>query len=128
MQALSLMQHLYTPNTIILIFRLLSQIRECRFLCGGIADGSEIRAPAIIQPTRSMFALFSLVTVMNAVAALFHFLDFSSGMNGTKGVFLDFVGQGELADIGKGTLISQPTPPRSPGFFCSTFSSTSCSS
>ena len=28
MQALSFMQHLYTPNTIILVFRLLSQIRE----------------------------------------------------------------------------------------------------
>lgn len=34
---------------------------------------------------------------MNAVAALFHYLDFSSGMNGTKGVFLDFVGQGKFA-------------------------------
>lgn len=32
---------------------------------------------------------------MNSVAALFHYLDFASGMNGTKGVFLDFVGQGE---------------------------------
>lgn len=100
MQALSFMQHLYTPNTIILVFRLLSQIRGSARRRAP-ADDPEIRAPPIIQPTRSMFALFSLVTGMNAVAALFHYLDFS-GMNGTKGVFLDFVGQGEPASEGMG--------------------------
>lgn len=33
---------------------------------------------------------------MNGVAILFHYLDFNTGQNGTKGIFLDFVGQGKL--------------------------------
>lgn len=36
-----------------------------------------------------------MLTSMNAVAALLHTLDFMAGMNGGKGVILDFVGQGE---------------------------------
>lgn len=38
-------------------------------------------------------SLFFMVTFMNAVAMFLHFLDFVSGMNGGKGIILDFIGQ-----------------------------------
>jgi len=54
-----------------------------------------MRAPAVIQPTRSLFALFFLVVLTNLAAMCLHLLDFASGQNGGKGLILDFVGQGE---------------------------------
>jgi hypothetical protein len=37
-----------------------------------------------------------MLTFMNFVAAFLHVLDFAGGMNGGKGIMLDFVGQGVL--------------------------------
>lgn len=34
-------------------------------------------------------------TIMNIVAVLLHVLDFVSGLNGSKGIILDFIGQCE---------------------------------
>jgi hypothetical protein len=80
-QAIGLMQHLYTPNTLILFARVLAQI--------------QITGAAYIHPHRSLFTLFFMLTLMNMAAVMLHLLDFVGGMNGGKGLMLDFVGQGE---------------------------------
>jgi hypothetical protein len=54
----------------------------------------QITGAAFIHPNRSLFSLTVMLTVMNIVAALLHLLDFASGLNGGKGLMLDFVGQG----------------------------------
>nr|XP_031861519.1 uncharacterized protein CI109_003123 [Kwoniella shandongensis]KAA5528591.1 hypothetical protein CI109_003123 [Kwoniella shandongensis] len=84
-QALGLLQHLYTPNILILVSRILAQI--------------QITASGIIHPTRSLLALSSMLTAMNAVAMFLHVLDFAGGMNGGKGLVLDFVGQANPASL-----------------------------
>ncbi len=81
-QALGVLQHLYTPNTLILIARILAQI--------------QITGAAYIHPQRSLFALWLMLTVMNLAAALLHLLDFAGGMSAGKGLMLDFVGQGRF--------------------------------
>lgn len=82
-QAIALMQHFYTPNILILISRILAQI--------------QITGAAYIHPQRSLFALGLMLTVLNVVAAFLHLLDFAGGMNGGKGLVLDFIGQGNSA-------------------------------
>ena len=79
--AIGLLQHLYTPNALVLISRILAQI--------------QITGAAYIHPHRSLFALFLMLTFMNMAAVLLHLLDFVGGMSGGKGLMLDFVGQGE---------------------------------
>ncbi|TXT09061.1 hypothetical protein VHUM_02535 [Vanrija humicola] len=79
------MQHLYSPNTIVLIFRIVTQMH--------------IRAPAGLQPGRSLLGLFVIVSLPNLAAALFHLLDFAGGMNGSQGLVLDFVGQANPASL-----------------------------
>ena len=81
MHAIGLLQHLYTPNLLILIARILAQV--------------QITGAADIHPTRSLFALSFMLSMMNIAAVLLHMLDFVGGMSGGKGVMLDFVGQGE---------------------------------
>lgn len=49
----------------------------------------------ILHPGRSLFGLGFMLTAINLVAGFLHSLDFLAGMNGGKGVILDFVGQGE---------------------------------
>ncbi|WOO84935.1 uncharacterized protein LOC62_06G008444 [Vanrija pseudolonga] len=84
-QALALMQHLYSPNTIVLIFRVVTQMH--------------IRAPAGLQPGRSLLGLFVIVSLPNLAAAFFHLLDFAGGMNGSQGLVLDFIGQANPASL-----------------------------
>lgn len=50
----------------------------------------------MIQPTRSLFSLFFLVTSTNLASVFLHLLGFAGGVVDTKGLMLDFVGQGEL--------------------------------
>lgn len=56
----------------------------------------DIRAPPVIQPTRSLFSLWFLVTTTNLAAVFFHVIGEGEGGYDTKGLMLDFVGQGEL--------------------------------
>ena len=79
-QVIGLLQHLYTPNILILISRILVQV--------------QIANAALLHPTRSLFQLFFLLTATNLAAVLLHALDFVAGMAGGKGVLLDFVRQG----------------------------------
>ena len=83
--AIALLQHLYTPNALVLISRILAQI--------------QITGAAHIHPHRSLFALFLMLTFMNMAAVLLHLLDFVGGMSGGKGLMLDFVGQGEYFEL-----------------------------
>jgi hypothetical protein len=55
-----------------------------------------MRAPAVLSPTRSLLGLFAIVLLANLAAAGLHLYDFATGQNGTKGLVLDFVGQGKL--------------------------------
>jgi len=75
------LQQLYTPNVLVLASRLLVQ--------------AQIAAAPFTHPTRSLLTLFFLLASMNASATFLHLLDFWAGMNGGKGVILDFVGQCE---------------------------------
>ncbi|KAK8844044.1 hypothetical protein IAR55_006838 [Kwoniella newhampshirensis] len=90
-QALGVIQHLYTPNILILVARVLIQM--------------QINASAFIHPSRSLFALTTMLTVMNLVAGLLHVLDFAGGMNGGKGLVLDFVGQANPASLARILLL-----------------------
>lgn len=73
------MQYLYSPNFLIVLSRALIQ--------------QQIIATPVVHPTRSLFGLAFMLTMMNSVAVLLHWLDFLAGMNGGKGIILDFVGQ-----------------------------------
>ena len=48
---------------------------------------------AHIHPNRSLFTLTSVLAAINLAAGLLHCLDFAGGMNGGKGLSLDFIGQ-----------------------------------
>lgn len=50
-------------------------------------------AAGIVHPSRSLFSLCLMLTLLNATAMLLHLLDNLAGPG--KGVMLDFVGQGE---------------------------------
>lgn len=56
----------------------------------------QITSAAYIHPNRTLLSLCVMVTLMNVAAALLHCLDFAGGLNGGKGLLLDFVGQCEL--------------------------------
>ncbi|KAL1407598.1 histone H4-like TAF Taf6, SAGA complex subunit [Vanrija albida] len=90
-QALALMQHLYSPNTIVLIFRVVTQMH--------------IRAPASLQPGRSLLGLFVIVSLPNLAAVFFHLLDFAGGMSGSQGLVLDFIGQANPASLTRVLLL-----------------------
>nr|XP_019049726.1 hypothetical protein I302_00145 [Kwoniella bestiolae CBS 10118]OCF28656.1 hypothetical protein I302_00145 [Kwoniella bestiolae CBS 10118] len=79
------MQHFYTPNLLILIARVLAQV--------------QINACAFIHPTKSLMGLSLMLVVLNLAAAFLHLLDFAGGMNGGKGLILDFVGQANPASL-----------------------------
>jgi hypothetical protein len=79
------MQYLYSPNLLILLLRSLVQ--------------NQILHSPIMHPGRSLFGLGFMLTAMNAVAGLLHTLDYMAGMNGGKGVILDFVGQGQSLNL-----------------------------
>jgi hypothetical protein len=72
-------QYLYSPNFLILVARILIQ--------------SQIVNSHVTHPGRSLFGLGAMLTFMNVMAAGLHSIDFMTGMNGGKGVILDFVGQ-----------------------------------
>lgn len=82
-QALAVLQQLYTPNMLVLVSRLLVQ--------------AQIGAAPFVHPTRSLLALFLMLGLTNFSAVFLHCLDFWAGINGGKGVVLDFVGQCEFA-------------------------------
>ncbi|WWC72978.1 uncharacterized protein I206_106942 [Kwoniella pini CBS 10737] len=84
-QALCVMQHFYTPNLLILISRVLAQV--------------QINACAFIHPSKSLFGLSLMLVALNIAAAFLHLLDFAGGMNGGKGLVLDFVGQANPASL-----------------------------
>jgi hypothetical protein len=84
-QALGLLQHLYTPNALILVGRILAQI--------------QITGAAVIHPDRSLLSLVLALAALNAVSILLHLLDFAGGMNGGMGIILDFIGQCESTII-----------------------------
>lgn len=90
-QAIGLMQQLYTPNMLILIARVLAQV--------------QITGAAYIHPQQSLFALFLLLTMLNIAAGFLHLLDFVGGMNGGKGLMLDFVGQANPASLTRVILL-----------------------
>jgi hypothetical protein len=50
----------------------------------------------VIQPTRSLLSLWFLVTITNLAAVFFHVIGDYEGGYDTRGLMLDFVGQGEL--------------------------------
>ncbi|KLT46463.1 hypothetical protein CC85DRAFT_281568 [Cutaneotrichosporon oleaginosum] len=79
LQALALVQHFYAPNMLVLLCRVFSLIH--------------IRAPPVIQPTRSLFSLWFMVTITNLAAVFFHVIGDGEGGYDTKGLMLDFVGQ-----------------------------------
>ena len=80
-QALNLLEHLYQPNLLILLSRMLAQM--------------QIQAVGLIHPNRSLMSLCLMLTLMNGTAALLHLLDYMAGPG--KGLMLDFVGQGGCA-------------------------------
>ncbi|WWC98100.1 hypothetical protein V866_004991 [Kwoniella sp. B9012] len=84
-QALTVMQHFYTPNLLILVSRVLAQV--------------QINACAFIHPTKSLLGLSLMLVVMNLAAGFLHLLDFAGGMNGGKRLILDFVGQANPASL-----------------------------
>jgi len=76
---LSFIQYLYSPNILILVARIIIQ--------------SQIINSHITHPGRSLFGLGSMLTFTNMMAAALHSVDFMTGMNGGRGIILDFVGQ-----------------------------------
>ncbi|OCF42999.1 hypothetical protein I317_03220 [Kwoniella heveanensis CBS 569] len=90
-QAIALIQHFYSPNILVLLARLLAQI--------------QINACAFIHPTKSLFGLTSVLSFMNLAVGLLHVLDFWGGMNGGKGLILDFVGQANPASLKRVLLL-----------------------
>ncbi|OCF35696.1 hypothetical protein I316_02751 [Kwoniella heveanensis BCC8398] len=90
-QAIALIQHFYSPNILVLLARLLAQI--------------QINACAFIHPTKSLFGLTSVLSFMNLAVGLLHVLDFWGGMNGGKGLILDFVGQANPASLRRVLLL-----------------------
>lgn len=80
--ALAVLQQLYSPNILVLVSRLLVQ--------------AQIGAAPFVHPTRSLLALFFMLVLTNFSAVFLHCLDFWAGLNGGKGVVLDFVGQCEF--------------------------------
>ncbi|ORY33122.1 hypothetical protein BCR39DRAFT_521365 [Naematelia encephala] len=89
--ALGLLQHLYTPNLLILAARLLAQV--------------QLTVASVVHPTRSLLALGAMLILMNFTAALLHLLDFVGGMNGGKGLMLDFIGQSNPASLTRVLLL-----------------------
>ncbi|WVQ81079.1 hypothetical protein IAT38_003201 [Cryptococcus sp. DSM 104549] len=90
-QALGLIQHFYTPNILILLARLLAHL--------------QIHITSIIQPTRSLLIRTLMLIAMNLAACGLHVLDFAGGMNGGKGLVLDFVGQENPASLTRVLLL-----------------------
>ncbi|BEI84869.1 hypothetical protein CcaverHIS002_0502700 [Cutaneotrichosporon cavernicola] len=85
LQALALVQHFYAPNMLVLLCRVFSLIH--------------IRAPPVIQPTRSLFSLWFLVATTNLAAVFFHLMGDGEGGYDTKGLMLDFVGQSNPSSL-----------------------------
>ncbi|WVR08948.1 hypothetical protein IAU60_006007 [Kwoniella sp. DSM 27419] len=90
-QAVSLLQHFYTPNLLILISRIMAQL--------------QINACVLIHPTKSLLSLTAMLSVMNLAAVLLHLLDFAAGSNGGKGLILDFIGQANPACLSRVLLL-----------------------
>lgn len=80
MQVFGLVQYLYHPSLLILLARTAAQIR--------------VSATAHIRSKQSLLTTTVMLTTMNLFAVLLHLLDFSAGIGGSKGLILDFVGQG----------------------------------
>lgn len=95
MQVFGLVQYLYHPSLLIFGARTAAQIR--------------VSATAHLRPTHSLLAFTIMLSLMNLVAVLLHLLDFSSGMGGSKGLILDFVGQGELPSQQRSAALSDRT-------------------
>ncbi|WVF65415.1 hypothetical protein IAT40_000142 [Kwoniella sp. CBS 6097] len=90
-QAIALIQHFYSPNILVLVARLLAQI--------------QINACAFIHPTKSLLGLTTVLIGMNLAVGFLHMLDFWGGMNGGKGLILDFVGQANPASLTRVLLL-----------------------
>ncbi|RSH95191.1 hypothetical protein EHS25_000277 [Saitozyma podzolica] len=90
-QAIGLLQHLYTPSALILISRMLA--------------GVQITAAGYVHANRSLLSLVAMLTAMNIAAGCLHMLDFLGGMNGGKGLMLDFVGQARPASLTRVLLL-----------------------
>ncbi|WVQ93088.1 hypothetical protein IAU59_000152 [Kwoniella sp. CBS 9459] len=90
-QAVALIQHFYSPNILVLLARLLAQI--------------QINACAYIHPTKSLLGLTTVLSCMNLAVGFLHLLDFWGGMNGGKGLILDFVGQANPASLTRVLLL-----------------------
>ncbi|KAI9636800.1 uncharacterized protein MKK02DRAFT_45507 [Dioszegia hungarica] len=88
-QALNLLEHLYQPNLLILLSRMLAQM--------------QIQAAGLIHPNRSLMSLCLMLTLMNGTAALLHLLDYMAGPG--KGLMLDFVGQVRIASLTRMLLL-----------------------
>ncbi|KGB75757.2 hypothetical protein CNBG_1595 [Cryptococcus deuterogattii R265] len=75
-QILAYLQYLYSPSLLVLLARLLTHI--------------QIQVISLIPPSRSLQNLATMLTLVNIVAGVLHWLD--SGPAGGGGMILDFVG------------------------------------
>ncbi|ALO68965.1 hypothetical protein CNF00163 [Cryptococcus deneoformans JEC21] len=77
-QILAYLQYLHSPSLLILIARLLTHV--------------QIQVISLIPPSRSLQNLALMLTLVNIVAGILHWLDSAHGGGGGGGMVLDFVG------------------------------------